>query len=176
MSDPVKYMLRFLLFATVQGLLLNNLPPLHRSITPYVYFLFLIWLPFTQNKMSILVWGFALGFVVDMFTKTPGLHASAALIVALLRGPLIQLLVPKDTRDLKTGEPGIASMGFSAYMVFIGILTFAHHFWLVLLEWMYFGSFLYFIQKVFVSTLVSLLLILIAELLFRSVKKRRLGW
>ncbi len=175
MSDPVKSILRFLLFVGVQGLILSNLPPLHRTITPYLYFLFLIWLPFTHNKMAVLIWGFVLGFAVDLFTKTPGLHASAALWVAFFRGPLISLLVPKDTRDLKTGTPGVGSMGFSAYFIMVVILTIIHHSWVVLIEWMYFGNFWYYLQKVFMSTLISLLLILVTEMLFRSTRKRRIG-
>jgi hypothetical protein len=64
-------------------------------------------------------------------------------------------------------------MGLTTYILFVVMLTLFHHSWLVLLEWMSFGSFLYFIGKVFFTTLASLLLILIAELLFRPIKKRR---
>lgn len=174
MSQPLKIVVRFILFLLVQALVLNNMPPLHRFITPYLYFLFLLWLPFTMGRISVMVWGFVLGFALDMFTKTPGLHASAALLVAYLRHFMINLLVPRETRELKSGNPGIRSMGFASYSVFVLVLVLFHHTWLVLLEWMSFGNFVYFIGKVVMTTLISLLLILITELLFRPIRKRRI--
>lgn len=173
MSDPIKYIFRFMLFLFVQALVLNNMPSLHRFITPYVYFLFLIWMPFSMGRVSLLFIGFVLGLVLDIFTKTPGLHASSALLVAYLRPFLINLMVPKDTRELAVGSPSFQSMGSASYVLFITLLTLFHHGWLVFLEWMTFGNFLYFMGKVFFSTLVSLLLILITELIFRPVKKSK---
>ncbi len=174
MSDPLKYFFRFVLFLFVQAFVLHNIPPLHRFITPYLYFLFLIWMPFSTGRVTLLVLGFFLGLTLDAFTKSsPGLHASAAVLVAYLRPFLINLMVPKDTRELAIGSPSIQTMGLASYLLFIALLTFFHHGWLVFIEWMDFGSFLFFIGKVFFSTLVSLLLILITELIFRPVKKMK---
>jgi rod shape-determining protein MreD len=173
MSDPIKYIFRFLLFLFVQAFVLNHMPPLHRFITPYLYYLFLIWMPFSTGRVGLLFTGFLLGITLDVFTKSPGLHASSALLVAYLRPFLINLMVPKDTRELAIGSPGIQSMGTASYILFITLLTFFHHGWLVFLEWMTFGNFLYFLGKVFLSTLVSLLLILLTELLFRPVQKAK---
>lgn len=174
MSEPVKQILRFILFVLVQALVLNNMPPLHQFITPLLYFLFLIWLPFTVGRTWMLILGFLTGFSLDLFTKTPGLHASACVLMAYLRTPLIALLVPRETAELKSGSPGIRSMGFASYAFFVVLLTLFHHAWLVFLEWMTFGSFVYFLGKVLFTTLVSLLLILITELLFRPIRKRRI--
>jgi hypothetical protein len=174
MSEPIKQILRFILFILVQALVLNNMPPLHRFVTPYLYMLFLIWLPFSVSRPWMLILGFITGFSLDLFTKTPGLHASACVWLAYVRTPLISLLVPSDTKELKTGSPGIRSMGFTSYALFVLILTLFHHGWLVFLEWMSFGNIVYFLGKVFFTTLVSLLLILITELLFRPIRKRRM--
>jgi hypothetical protein len=173
MSEPIKQIFRFILFILVQALVLNNVPALHRFITPYLYMLFLIWLPFSVSRQWMLILGFITGFSLDLFTKTPGLHASASVWLAYLRTPLIALLVPSETKELKTGSPGIRSMGFTSYALFVLILTFFHHAWLVFLEWMSFGNIVYFFGKGFFTTLVSLLLILITELLFRPIRKRR---
>lgn len=122
----------------------------------------------------MLTLGFLTGFSLDLFTKTPGLHASASVWLAYVRSPLIALLVPKDTAELKSGSPGIRSMGFASYAIFVLVLTLAHHSWLVFLEWMTFAGFAYFMGKVLFTTLVSLGLILIVELLFRPIVKRRI--
>jgi cell division protein FtsW (lipid II flippase) len=53
------------------------------------------------------------------------------------------------------------------------IITFVHHFYLVLLEWLQFGSFTYFIGKVISTTLMSTLLIFVVELVMNRRKLKR---
>lgn len=173
MNDVLKYTIRFLAFVLVQGLVLSFMPPLHRFITPYVYLLFLLWMPFVTGKYAMLFLGFFLGLCLDFFTKTPGLHASACLWVVFFRGGLISLLVPLETRELSSGNPSIKSMGFAGYLLFLSLLTFVHHFWVTLIEWMSFGSIGFFFGKVFLSTLASLILYFVTEMLFRSKSNRR---
>jgi hypothetical protein len=57
-------------------------------------------------------------------------------------------------------------MGWAPYAVYALVLTFVHHFYLTLLEWLQFGTFLQFLIKVAGTTAISMLLILTAELLF----------
>ncbi|CAN5566489.1 hypothetical protein BH10BAC3_BH10BAC3_31750 [soil metagenome] len=171
MSEPIKQIIRFIFFILVQALVLSHMPPVHRFITPYLYFLFILWLPFYTSRVWVLVIGFITGFALDMFTKTPGLHASACLIVAFLRPFLITLLVPRETKELTLGSPGIKSMGGASYAVYVVLLTLFHHTWIVMLETMQYPSFGYFFGKIFFSGLVSLLLILVTEMLFRPIKK-----
>ena len=170
MSDLLRNIIRLALLILIQVYILNKIH-LHRFVVPYIYFLFILWLPFYSHRISVLVISFITGFTLDLFTKTPGLHASSCLIIALIRPGLINLLIPRETKELTLGSPGIKSMGFASYAVYVVVLTFFHHTWLVMLEWMQLGSFSYFAGKVFFSFLVSLLLILITELLFRPLKK-----
>ena len=46
MNNLLKNTARFVLFLLVQIVILNEVPPIHQFITPYIYFLFLLWLPF----------------------------------------------------------------------------------------------------------------------------------
>jgi len=64
-------------------------------------------------------------------------------------------------------------MGWAPYATYVVILTVIHHTYLVFLEWLQFGSFLYFIGKVLGTTAISLLLILVTELLFFRKEKFR---
>jgi hypothetical protein len=66
-------------------------------------------------------------------------------------------------------------MGWAPYALYVGLLTFTHHFYLVLIEWLQFGNFIYFIGKVAGTTAVSLLLIFITELLFTRKGRYRTG-
>jgi rod shape-determining protein MreD len=173
MSDLLKNIIRFALFIGIQVFILNRIPPLHRFITPYLYFLFLLWLPFKTPRLGLTLLGFLFGLTLDFFTKTPGLHAAACTLIAYLRPFLISLMMPKEKFEISYAEPSVTSMGLMQYAIYVLVLTFLHHSYLVFLEWMEFGNFWYFLGKVFSTTGISLLLITITELLFNRKSRYR---
>lgn len=166
MNDLLKNIIRFAAFILVQVYLLDKLPPLHQFIIPYLYFLFILWLPFTIPRITLMLIGFVTGMALDSFTNTPGLHAAPCILIAFLRPFVINILTPKDINEFTYREPSPRSMGWSPYLVYVLILTFFHHTYLVFLEWLSFGTFLSFIIKVFSTTAISMLLIIVTELLF----------
>lgn len=173
MSDLVRNILRLIVFLLVQVFVLNKIPFVHQFIVPYLYFLFILWLPFSINRLGILVIGFFTGLFLDYFTLSPGLHAAACVLVAYARPFVITLLIPKDKDEFNFREPSPKAMGWAPYSVYVLVLTLFHHTYLTLLEWLQFGSFLQFLIKVVATTGISLLLIFTTELLFpRKVKFR----
>lgn len=173
MSLLVKNIIRFILFILVQVYVLSQIPPLHQFITPYLYFLFILWLPFTISRAALLLVSFLFGLTLDYFLNTPGLHAAPCVLIAYLRPFLINVLISQEGAELNYAEPSIRSMGFAPYGLYVLVFTFIHHFYLVLIEWLQFGNFLYFIGKVTATTGVSLLLIFITEMLFFRKQKFR---
>jgi len=173
MSDLLKNIIRFALFIGIQVFILNRVPPLHRFITPYLYFLFLLWVPFKTPRLGLTLLGFLFGLTLDFFTKTPGLHAAACTLIAYVRPFLISLMMPKEKFEISYAEPSVTSMGLMQYAIYVLVLTFLHHSYLVFLEWMEFGNFWYFLGKVFSTTGISLLLITITELLFNRKSRYR---
>ena len=173
MSDLVKNIFRLSVFILIQVYVLNKIPHLHRFIIPSIYFLFILWLPFTLSRIGLLLVGFVTGLVLDYFTSSPGLHAAACVLIAYVRPFIITLLIPKDTNEFNYREPSPRGMGWAPYALYVFILTLLHHTWLTLLQWLDFGTFLDFIIKVGATTGISMLLILTAELLFpRKLKYR----
>jgi hypothetical protein len=173
LSDLVKNIFRLFIFIVVQVYVLDKLPPLHRFVIPILYYLFILWLPFSLNRLSLLLIAFVTGLMLDYFTQTPGLHAAACVLIAYVRPFIISILIPKDTAEFNYREPSPRAMGWAPYSVYVFILTVLHHTYLTLLEWLQFGTFLDFIIKVLSTTGISLLLIFTVELLFpRKVKFR----
>jgi hypothetical protein len=173
MSDLVKNILRFFVFIGLQVYVLDNIPPLHRFIVPVIYFLFILWLPFSVSRFWLLIIGFITGLSLDYFTMSPGLHAAACVLIAYIRPFLVNLLIPKDTSEFNYREPSARAMGWAPYSVYVFVLTLLYHSYLVFLEWLQFGNFLDFIIKVIASTGISMLLIFTAEILFpRKLKYR----
>ncbi len=83
MSLIVKNIIRFILFILVQVYVLSQIPPLHQFITPYLYFLFILWLPFNIPRFALLLVAFILGITLDYFLGTPGLHAAPCVLIAV---------------------------------------------------------------------------------------------
>ncbi len=173
MSELLKNIIRFALFIFVQVFILYQIPPLHRFITPYLYYLYILWLPFNTSRSGLMLIAFVFGMVLDYFMLTPGLHAAACVLIAYLRPFVINLLISQEGADKNYSSPSITSMGWAPYGTYVLVLTLFHHGYLVFLEWMSFGTFLYFIGKVLATTAVSLLLILLTELLFFRKEKFR---
>lgn len=173
MSDWLRNILRFTLFILVQVYVLFQVPPLHRFVVPYLYFLYIFWLPFNMPRLSLMLVSFLFGLTLDFFTKTPGLHAAACSLVAYLRPFLVNMLIPQEGAEHNYRSPSPTSMGWAPYALYVFILTLLHNSYLVLLEWLQFGSFLYFLGKVLATSGISLFLILITELLFYRKEKFR---
>lgn len=173
MSTLIKNIIRFCLFIFVQVYILDQIPPLHRLVTPYVYFLFILWLPFKMGRRMQMLVAFALGFTLDCFTNSYGLHAAPCVLIAYLRPFLINLLISQEGAESNYNEPSIQSMGFAPYFTYVTILTFIHHCFLFFLEALQTGGYFYFILKSLSSTVVSLLLILLIELIFVRKQKFR---
>jgi hypothetical protein len=165
-SDLVRNIIRLAIFILVQVYLLNKIPFLHQFIAPYLYYLFILWLPFNISRMGLLVIGFITGITLDFFMMTPGLHAAACVLIAYLRPFIIGILAPKDATGFSYREPSPRAMGWTPYLIYTFVLTLFHHTYMVLLEWLSFGSILSFIIKVIATTGISMLLIITTELLF----------
>ncbi len=173
MSDLVRNIIRFILFVFLQVYVLDVMPHLHQLVNPYIYFLFILWLPFYMKKGWVLMLGFLLGLSIDYYAMTPGLHAAAGSLVAFLRPFIINLFAPKDSTEFSYKEPSPKAMGWSAYLLYALMLSFVHNFYLLFLEWLSFGSFINFLMKVIIGTAISMLMIVIAELIFpRKLKFR----
>ena len=174
MSDLVRNTIRFFLFILIQVYVLFQIPPLHRFIVPYIYFLYILWLPFRMPRGMLTLVAFLYGMTLDFFTKTPGLHAAPCVLIAYMRPFLVNILIPQEGADQNYKSPSITSMGLAPYATYILILTLLHNIYLVILEWITtFGSFWLFLGKVLATTGISLLLIMITELLFYRKEKFR---
>jgi len=109
---------------------------------------------------------FVLGFALDCFSNSYGMHAAACVLIAYLRPFLINLLISQEGAESNYNEPSMQSMGFTPYLTYLTILTFIHHTFLYFLQALQTGGYFYFFLKSLISTAISLLLILLIELLF----------
>lgn len=151
-----------MLLILFQGLILNNIE-LGGYINPYLYVVFILMLPFETPNWLVLVLGFVLGFCVDMFTSTIGMHISATVFMAFARTYLLKLIQPRGGYDFGL-KPNVQMMGLLWYLLFVGILVVLHHLFLFYIESFKLSQFFPTMGRALLSSFFTLVLIFIIQL------------
>lgn len=167
-SALIRNIIRFILLVAVQVLLLNNMN-LSGYLNPYIYILFILLLPADINKSFMLLIAFATGYIIDIFTNTPGLNSAATVMMAFVM-PAVRNMFFKNTDFSPGEEPGLNKVGLSAFFRYTLIMVFIHHFTLFFLESFSFSLFFFTLLRIALGTLLSTLIILVTMLIFSSRK------
>ncbi|MCK9160622.1 MAG: rod shape-determining protein MreD [Bacteroidaceae bacterium] len=114
----INYIQRALWFVglvLLQVLILNHVL-IAGYATPLLYVYFILKLDSGISRYSLLMLAFLLGIVIDIFSNTPGLNATAAVFLAFLRPSILRLFTPRDI--LGDFVPSFRSMGIWPFLKF----------------------------------------------------------
>ncbi|MBT6835150.1 MAG: rod shape-determining protein MreD, partial [Bacteroidetes bacterium] len=92
------YIVHFLFLVVLQVFVLNNIH-LFEIVHPYIYIYFILLLPVSIPKTSLIILAFLLGLVIDVFSNTYGIHAAASTLVGFLRPLLVGQFVSDSDPD-----------------------------------------------------------------------------
>lgn len=165
--DIVKSTLRFILLLAMQGLVVNRLDLVNGQILPQVYLFAILMLPIETPRLLVLFASFLAGLFADMFTGTPGMHASACVLLGFLMPLHLRLLSPREGYEFGK-RPTIQSMGLGWYLSFATPLVLVHHLLLFYLEAFRFEWFFVTLSRVLLSAAGTMILLLIAQYLIFS--------
>lgn len=169
MSILLRNIIRFAFLLLIQVFVLNKIL-IHQLVSPYLYMLFILALPFNLPRPVVMLLGFLMGISLDMFSNTMGIHAAACVFIAYLRPFVINVLSPQGGFETTQKTPSMTSMGVSQFLIYAAVLVFLHHVVFFTLEVFGFGNLLYLMLKILLSTAASLILIVLYELLFFTKK------
>ena len=161
-NRAIKYPFQFIFLVLLQVLILNNIQ-FSGYVNPYLYIIFILWLPFDIPKSFLLLTAFFLGLMIDIFSSTLGMHTSACVFMAFCRPFVLQLIAPRDGYDVNQ-NPGIADFGFRWFLTYAASLTLLHHLFLFFVEVFRFSDFFHTLGRITVSTIFTILLIIICQL------------
>jgi hypothetical protein len=88
--------------------------------------MFFLMLPFEINRALLLVLGFAGGLLMDFSLDSPGVHASATLILCFIRPFVLKSMSPRQGYDINS-EPSIADYGFGWFLRYATVCVSVHH-------------------------------------------------
>ena len=148
---------RFLLLLTVQIIVFNNMNFLG-YISPYPYILFIILYPVNGNKFGLLLAGFFLGIIMDMFSNSGGIHTAACLVLAYYRPYLFKFSfgLSYEYQTVRLND-ALTPERFS-FILLSGLI---HHFVLFLLEAFSIGFILDTLIRTVLSTVFTIILCII---------------
>lgn len=169
MSILLRNIIRFVLLLLLQVFVLNEIR-LHQLVGLNLYMLFVLLLPFNMPRPALMLIALLMGLSMDMFMNTMGMHAAACVFIAYLRPFIINILSPQGGFETTQKTPSMTSMGVSQFLTYIAILVFLHNLLYFPLEVFNLGNFFYLLLKILVSTVASIVLIVLYELLFFSKK------
>jgi len=159
----LKNSLRFVVVIILQILLFNNIQ-FSGYINPYFYIFFILLLPIKTPAWLSLLSAFALGFIIDIFSQSPGLHTAASVLIAFIRPFVIFSL--KTSREINQDqEPNLTNMGFTWFISYSIILILIHHTFYFFLEIFRFTNYLDTFYRIIASGFATFISILIAQLL-----------
>lgn len=154
----------FFVYLLYQVMILQNVVIAHIAFC-FLYVLYLILLPVDTNPIVLMIIGFLMGFAVDMFYESIGLHAFASVMIMYVRNYWLNSLTPQGGYDTNS-VPSMAANGVQWFVIYAVPLVFLHHALLFFMEAGGFSMFWYTLQKVLTSTLFTTVVILLAQILF----------
>ena len=162
--------IRFVVLVLFQVLVINHIR-LGGYVHPYIYLIFIMLLPFNTPKWQLLVLGFFLGIIIDVFTGTPGLHAGATTLMAFCRPSIISLISGNQKFD-NIQEPNLGQLDGMWFFRYVLCLVFIHHFALFFLESFSFMLIGQVLLRILLSVPVSVFLIMMILFIFKTERKR----
>jgi len=168
-STLFKNIIRFVLLVILQVLVLNNIN-LGGYVNPFLYIFFVLMLPFETPGWLLLFSSFFLGLSIDVFTHTPGLHASASVLIAFLRPIIIRAI--STNKEFEAGmRPSLFDMGIRWYLLYSIILITIHHIYLFFMEAFSFTNFFATLSQAIMSAAITIGLAYLSQFVFYSRKR-----
>ena len=144
----------------LQVLVLNHIN-IGGYATPFVYIYVLLKFGYECSRNERMLWGFAIGLLVDLFSDTPGMNASAMVLLGFLQPLILRLFAPRDVTDNLT--PSMRTMGVAAFAKYLVACILIHHSWLLSLEFFSWAHASAMLWRILDSGSLSLALILALE-------------
>jgi rod shape-determining protein MreD len=161
MNDTLKHrIIRLLAILLVQIVICNNIHAF--GYAPPVLLAYLT-MKFHRgsSRESLLVWGFIIGLIFDIFSNTMGKGMAVCTLMGMLQPYLLGLFSPTESVDMLV--PSFKTMGFDRYIYYVVSTMLIFHFVFYFLEDFSFRHPKILMTGTFVSTLLAVLFVIVAD-------------
>lgn len=155
------YPFQFIVLLLLQVLVLNNIQ-FSSFINPFLYVVFILWLPFETPKWMLMIIAFFTGLTIDVFSNTLGMHTSACVFLAFCRPFFVGVFAPRDGYEVNH-RPSVQDLGLGWFFKYAAILVLCHHLFLFFVEVFRFTDFWSTVGRAISSAFFTIVCVLIAE-------------
>lgn len=157
----------FIALVLVQGLILNHINFLG-YINPFLYIIFILIYPTANNRVLFLLVSFLLGFMVDIFSDSGGIHAAASVFLAYARPPLLKFSFGMlyDYQSIKFSQIDLGN-----FLIYTTTGVLVHHLILFILAFFNTDLWLQILKTTLFSSIFSIIVILLTQILFSKSRK-----
>lgn len=156
---------RFVGLVLLQVLVLNHVH-IGGYATPFFFIYFLLKYDSGVSRNVLMLWAFLLGLSVDILGNTLGMNASAATLIAFVRGSVLRAVTVRDDED--DFRPGMGSMGFWSFFKYILLCTLLFCTILLVIDVFSFFNPYVLLLKIVTDTAVTMVCILCVETVGRD--------
>ncbi len=168
-TDIAKYTGLFGLAVFAQVLIFDNIY-LSGYANIFFYVIFILLMPVEINKYFLMLLGFFIGILVDIFNNTVGMHAFATVLISFLRPFILRIYAPRD--GYVPGErPGISNYGYMWFLKYTLTILLIHHLAFYYIEIFRLSNLFIILGKSVLSASLGFGVIMLSQLLFVKVKK-----
>jgi len=165
----ISFIFLVLILGLVQIFFLKNLA-LFGVAFCFIYLVGILSLPLQIRNVPLLLISFGIGLSIDIFYDTLGLNAAAATLLAFLRPYWLKILRPNGGYD-DSSQPTLQEMGIGWFLSYSLPLIFAYCLLFFTIDQWGTGAFLGILNKSIFSSIFTVVLAIIVQLLF--FKRRR---
>jgi rod shape-determining protein MreD len=167
--DIIISILQFIILVAAQVFLLDNINLLG-YINPMLYIWFIIMLPHNTPKWLVLISSFLLGIAVDVFSADIGINATICVLIGFLR-PILLNAFSGNIDDNSSQRPSMSTLGFMNFFLYTSIIVLIHHTFYFIIETFAWDEFLQVIVRILLSSIVTIILILLLDMIFFKKKE-----
>lgn len=137
----------------------------------FAYIGFLLLIPIETSVLWLMIIGFLMGFTVDIFYDSLGIHAAACVFIMFVRNYWINLLTPQGGYD-SGAVPSLALDGWQWFSSYALPMVFLHHLVLFYTQAAGFTFFSFTLLKVLASALFTFIFLFILQYFFYTKRRR----
>ena len=161
-NSVLKTILSFIGLVLLQVIICSNINFLG-DLNPYVYVIFILLYPVTKNRLLFIFLSFLLGFSIDIFLDSGGIHAAASVAIAYIRPLFLKFSFGAafDYQSIK-----FSNTDFSQRLVYFLFIIVIHHFILFSLVLFDENKIALILQQALYSSIFTLIICLLLTSLF----------
>ena len=155
----------FILLVVFQELVIDKLP-LNTYVSPQVYLMFILLLPFKYSTIKSMLWAFALGLTIDICSfGILGLHTIPLVAMAYLRPYLLKIVTA--TNHIESIQiPSPKTLDFRPFLSYITLSSLIYQSILFSLDNFTFHNLHHLILRILLSTIFTTVFIVMIQYAF----------